>query len=85
MPRCGVRCSPKGNGIVTTPDFVLDLVAQEGVGRDDEPVHLTRTQWHIVEVLVRHAWTRLVSLPAAPSRRSGDPATERRRNYLRAS
>jgi two-component system KDP operon response regulator KdpE len=39
--------------VVSTPDFTVDLAAKR-VTRGDEEVHLTPTEWHFVEVLVRH-------------------------------
>ena len=39
--------------VVETPDFTVDLAAKQ-VTRGDEDVHLTPTEWHFVEVLVRH-------------------------------
>jgi two-component system KDP operon response regulator KdpE len=41
--------------VVVTPDFTIDLSAKRvhRSGRDDE-VRLTPTEWHLVEVLVRH-------------------------------
>jgi two-component system KDP operon response regulator KdpE len=40
--------------VVETPDFVVDLAARR-VTRAGEEVRLTATEWHILEVLVRHA------------------------------
>ena len=39
--------------VVVTSDFSVDLAARRVV-RDGEEVHLTRTEWGIVEQLVRH-------------------------------
>jgi two-component system KDP operon response regulator KdpE len=39
--------------LVETPDFVIDLSAKK-VGRDQEEVRLTPTEWGIVEVLARN-------------------------------
>ena len=39
--------------VVDTGEFVVDLMGREVV-RDGEPVRLTPTEWHIVEVLSRH-------------------------------
>ena len=50
------RASPAEEGlppIVETPDFVLDLAAKR-VHRAGEELRLTPTEWHLVEVLVRH-------------------------------
>jgi two-component system KDP operon response regulator KdpE len=38
--------------MVSTDDFVVDLAAKR-VTRGSEPVHLTPTEWQVVEVLVR--------------------------------
>ena len=40
--------------MVVTPDFVIDLAAKR-VANADGVVRLTPTEWHLVEVLVRHA------------------------------
>lgn len=42
------------SAVVETPDFVVDLGAKR-VRRDGDEVHLTPTEWGIVEVLVRNA------------------------------
>jgi two-component system KDP operon response regulator KdpE len=39
--------------VITTPDFTIDLAAKR-VTRDGAEVRLTPTEWHVVEVLVRH-------------------------------
>jgi two-component system KDP operon response regulator KdpE len=38
---------------ITTRDFTVDL-ADRRVHRDGQDVHLTPTEWHVLEVLVRH-------------------------------
>ena len=40
--------------IVRTSAFTVDLVAKKVVSADDMAVRLTPTEWHLVEVLVRH-------------------------------
>ncbi|MCA2212146.1 response regulator [Jidongwangia harbinensis] len=40
--------------IVTTADFVLDLAAKRLSTTAGEPVRLTPTEWHLLEILVRH-------------------------------
>lgn len=40
--------------VVTTPDMTIDLAAKRITVATGE-VHLTSTEWHLVEVLVRHA------------------------------
>lgn len=50
------RAQPHGAdeiALVETPDFTVDL-AQRRVMRDGEEVRLTPTEWHVVELLVRH-------------------------------
>jgi two-component system, OmpR family, KDP operon response regulator KdpE len=39
--------------VITTADFTIDLAAKR-VTRDGVEVRLTPTEWHVVEVLVRH-------------------------------
>jgi two-component system KDP operon response regulator KdpE len=39
---------------VTTGSFTVDLAAKKVSGAHDEPVHLTPTEWHLVEILVRN-------------------------------
>ncbi len=39
--------------VVETADFTIDLAAKR-VMRDDAEIRLTPTEWHLVEVLVRH-------------------------------
>jgi two-component system KDP operon response regulator KdpE len=66
--------------IVETPDFVVDLTAKR-ITRGDEIVHLTPTEWAIVELLVRHPG-RLVTQRQMLQTVWG-PAYERETNYLR--
>ncbi|MBI3257358.1 MAG: response regulator, partial [Actinobacteria bacterium] len=40
--------------LIATPDFLVDL-ADKRIVRPDGEVRLTPTEWHLVEVLVRHA------------------------------
>ena len=67
---------PEGKAVVTTPDFTLDFAAKQ-VRRAGELIRLTPTQWHIVEVLVRHAGSPRHLRAAAP-RGVGPDATGRR-------
>jgi two-component system, OmpR family, KDP operon response regulator KdpE len=39
---------------VTTGAFTVDLAAKKVATREGAPVHLTPTEWHLVEMLVRH-------------------------------
>jgi two-component system KDP operon response regulator KdpE len=48
------RATPAGEEpMVSTDDFVVDLAAKR-VTRGTQPVHLTPTEWQVVEVLVRN-------------------------------
>ena len=40
--------------IVATAAFSVDLAAKKVVAADGSPVRLTPTEWHLVEILVRH-------------------------------
>ena len=66
--------------VVDTADFSVDL-ANRRVTRDGEVVHLTPTEWHVLEVLVRHPG-RLVSQRQLLKEVWG-PAYETETNYLR--
>ena len=71
---------PEGKAVVETPDFTLDFAAKR-VHRNGELVRLTPTQWHIVEVLVRHAG-RLVTYEQVLQEVWG-PTYGKETNYLR--
>ena len=71
---------PEGKAVVTTPDFTLDFAAKQ-VRRGEELIRLTPTQWHIVEVLVRHAG-RLVTYEQLLHEVWG-PTYGKETNYLR--
>ncbi|WP_371654733.1 MULTISPECIES: response regulator transcription factor [unclassified Streptomyces] len=49
----GVAPGPGAPGRVSTPAFTLDLLAKKAT-RDGAPVRLTPTEWHLLEVLIRH-------------------------------
>jgi two-component system, OmpR family, KDP operon response regulator KdpE len=66
--------------VIVTPDFTVDL-AQHRITRDGEPVHLTPTEWSIVELLVQHPG-RLVTQREMLQRVWG-PQFEEQTNYLR--
>ena len=66
--------------VVDTPDFTVDLVAKRA-SRDGVFVHLTPTEWAIVEHLVRHAG-RLVTQRQLLQHVWG-PRYEHETNYLR--
>jgi two-component system KDP operon response regulator KdpE len=50
------RRTPADNGVavVVTPDFTIDLVAKRVVKADGGDVHLTPTEWRVVEILVKN-------------------------------
>jgi two-component system KDP operon response regulator KdpE len=66
--------------VVATADFTIDLAARTIV-RSDQEVHLTATEWHIVEVLVRNTG-RLVTQRQLLQRVWG-PKYEHETHYLR--
>lgn len=66
---------------VVTPDLRIDLAAKRVSRTDGTEVHLTPTEWHIVEVLVRHRG-KLVSQRQLLQEVWG-PAYEKETNYLR--
>jgi two-component system KDP operon response regulator KdpE len=75
------RATPaEEEAIVETPDFIVDL-ANRSVQRNGEVVHLTPTEWHVLEVLVRHPG-KLVSQRQLLKEVWG-PAYETETNYLR--
>jgi two-component system KDP operon response regulator KdpE len=50
------RAAPaEEEAVVVTPDFTIDLAAKRVTDADGAEIRLTPTEWHIVEVLVRHA------------------------------
>ena len=65
---------------VATDAFTIDLAAKR-VTRDGEEVHLTPTEWHLIEVLVRHQG-KLVSQRQLLQEVWG-PQYETETNYLR--
>ena len=65
---------------VTTRDFTVDL-ADHRVQRDGQDVHLTPTEWHVLEVLVRRKGTLVTR--ADLLREVWGPAYESQTNYLR--
>ncbi len=78
------RAAPSGEddspASVETPDFVLDLAAKRAL-RGGAEVRLTPTEWHLVEVLVRHPG-RLVGQRQLLQEVWG-PQYETETNYLR--
>ncbi|MCI3929086.1 response regulator [Streptomyces sp. AN091965] len=66
--------------LVETPGFTLDLLAKKAL-RDGRAVRLTPTEWHFLEVLIRHRG-RLVSQQQLLGEVWG-PSHSTRTNYLR--
>ena len=66
--------------VVTTADFTIDLAAKRA-RRNGQEVHLTPTEWHLLEVLVRNRG-RLVSQRALLQEVWG-PQYQTETNYLR--
>ena len=67
--------------LVDTADFSVDLAARQVRARDGEAIRLTPTEWHLLEVLVRHEG-KLVERRALLQEVWG-PAYETETNYLR--
>jgi two-component system KDP operon response regulator KdpE len=66
--------------VITTADFTIDLMTKKVLRGDDE-VHLTKTEWGLVEVLVRNEG-KLVSQRQLLQEVWG-PSYEKETNYLR--
>src|SRR4249919_414628 len=76
------RAAPsEEEAVVVTPDFTIDLAAKRVLDAGGEELRLTPTEWHIVEVLVRHAG-KLVAQKQLLQEVWG-PAYETETNYLR--
>ncbi len=76
------RAAPsEEEAVVVTPDFTIDLAAKRVLDASGEELRLTPTEWHIVEVLVRHAG-KLVAQKQLLQEVWG-PAYETETNYLR--
>jgi two-component system KDP operon response regulator KdpE len=78
------RTVPVANGevaVVRTTSFSVDLGAKKVVRPDGAAVHLTPTEWHLVEILVRHPG-KLVSQRQLLQEVWG-PRYEDEANYLR--
>jgi two-component system KDP operon response regulator KdpE len=54
--RASLRRRPAGADVprVDAGSFSIDLVARQAFAGDGEPVRLTPTEWHLLEILVRH-------------------------------
>jgi two-component system KDP operon response regulator KdpE len=74
------RQPPPEEATVSTPDFTVDLTDKRVLAGEEE-VHLTPTEWAILEVLVRHPG-RLITQRQLLQQVWG-PAYERETNYLR--
>ena len=67
--------------VITTPDFVVDLGRKIVTGHDGAPIHLTPTEWGVLEVLVRAEG---MLVPGADLLREvWGPQYETQTNYLR--
>jgi two-component system KDP operon response regulator KdpE len=66
---------------IETPDFSIDLANKTILDRTGASVHLTRTQWRIVEILSRNAG-RLITYPQL-LREVWGPGYETETNYTR--
>ncbi len=76
------RAAPsEEEAVVVTPDFTIDLAAKRVLDASGEELRLTPTEWHIVEVLVRHSG-KLVAQKQLLQEVWG-PAYETETNYLR--
>jgi len=76
------RAAPaEEEAVIVTPDFTIDLAAKRVVDAGGTEIRLTPTEWHIVEVLVRHAG-KLVAQKQLLQEVWG-PAYETETNYLR--
>jgi DNA-binding response OmpR family regulator len=69
--------------VVETADFSVDLAARQVRSSGGEPIRLTPTEWHLLEVLVRHEG-KLVERRALLQEVWG-PAYETETNYLRVT
>jgi two-component system KDP operon response regulator KdpE len=45
---------PESQPVLETADFTVDLAAMQARTIDGTPIRLTPTEWHVLEVLVRH-------------------------------
>jgi two-component system KDP operon response regulator KdpE len=73
--------APRDSGVVTTPDFVIDLGRKTVSRTDGTPVHLTPTEWGVLETLVRADG--LLVEGADLLREVWGPGYEAQTNYLR--
>ncbi|TVT31709.1 response regulator [Amycolatopsis rhizosphaerae] len=78
--RSAVSVGDEAEAVVRTDDFTVDLLAKK-VRRGGEEVHLTKTEWGVLELLVRNPG-RLVSQKQL-LREVWGPAYENESHYLR--
>jgi two-component system, OmpR family, KDP operon response regulator KdpE len=69
------------HAVVKTATFAVDLAAKRVLSQDGRPIRLTPTEWHLVEILVRHPG-KLVSQRQLLKEVWG-PRYEEETNYLR--
>ncbi|MEV6926271.1 response regulator [Dactylosporangium sp. NPDC051485] len=67
--------------VLQTSSFRLDLSAKQATGPDGRPVRLTPTEWHLLEVLARHAGQLVEHRTLL--REVWGPKYEQETNYLR--
>ncbi len=81
--RAAVRRAGRGDDqrVVTTPDFVIDLGRKTVTDPRGEPVHLTPTEWGVLEVLVRANGMLVTSVDLLGQ--VWGPGFEKQANYLR--
>jgi len=81
--RAALRRGPTAEDIpvVETASFSIDLAAKQAHAVDGTPIRLTPTEWHLVEILVRHE-DKLVSQKQLLKEVWG-PQYETETNYLR--
>ena len=73
--------APVDAGVVRTPDFEVDLGRKKVLGRGGDEIHLTPTEWGVLEVLVRAGG---LLVPGADLLREvWGPQYESQTNYLR--
>jgi len=73
--------APADKGVVRTPDFVVDLGRKQVLATSGDAIHLTPTEWGVLEALVR---AQGLLVPAADLLRDvWGPQYETQTNYLR--
>jgi two-component system KDP operon response regulator KdpE len=81
--RAALRRAPASGDLpaVETPSFTIDLAAKQATGPDGAAIKLTPTEWHLLEILVRHEG-KLISHRQLLQQVWG-PAYETETHYLR--